>query len=85
MHSSAMYTANVPMDGWRALLLGTMDYIPPYILVLRSILSLRHFMPAISEADVESRSTTAFGPISTSGHGSAASAIIFAEGRQNER
>ena len=60
-----------------------MEYIPPYTLVPRFILSLRKLYARDLRGRPGSEIDTAFGFTSVSGHGAGASAIMFAEGGQN--
>ena len=74
----------LPTNGWWQIFLPTIEYIPPYTLVPRLILSLR----ALYARDLQGRRgsdiDTAFGLTSTSSHGAAVSAIMFADDGQNE-
>ena len=73
---------DVPMIGWRAILAGVMNYIPAYTLSPRFILSLRRLYARDVRGGLGSDIDTAFGLTSLPGAG--ASAIVFANGGQNE-
>ena len=77
-------TGNVPTDGWRVILLSTMEYIPPYTLVPRFILSLRKLYARDLRGRHGGDIDTAFGFAPTSTRGAAASVIMFADAGQNE-
>ena len=79
-----MFTGNVSVDGWQAILLGTMELIPPCVLVLRFILSLRKLYARDLQGRRGSDIDTAFGFTSGSGRGAVASAIMFADVGGNE-
>ena len=77
-------TGSLSTDGWWPILIGMMEYIPPYTLVPRFILSLR----ALYARDLQGRRgsdiDTAFGLTSASSHGTVTSVIMFMDARQNE-
>ena len=77
-------TGNVPKNGWWPILIGMMEYIPPYTLVPRFILSLRKLYTSDLRGRRGSNIDTAFGLTSTSSHGAAASVIMFVDAGQNE-
>lgn len=75
--------AGIPPGGWW-ILLDMTQYIPPFTLVPRFILGLR----AVYARDLQGRRgsdiDSAFGLSSGSVHGATATAIVFADGGQNE-
>lgn len=80
---SILYYSTIPSDGfWQ--LLNVLEYVPPFTLVPRFILSLRALyardLQRIRGGDID----TAFGLTSRSGYDVAASAIVFAEAGENE-
>ena len=77
-------TGNLPTDGPWLVLLGMMEYIPPYTLVPRFILNLRKLYARDLRGRRGSEIDTAFGFTSTSSHGAGASAIMFTDAGQNE-
>ena len=79
-----MFTGNVSMDGWRVILLATIQYLPAFTLVPRFILSLRKLYARDLQGRRGSEIDTAFGLTSASGRGAVASAIMFADAGQNE-
>lgn len=77
-------TGKVPTDGWQIILLGTMDSVPPYTLVLRFILGLQKLCARDLRGRRGSEIDTAFGFTSGSGHGAITRAIMFVDGGQND-
>ena len=77
-------TANIPTDGWPAILFWTVELIPAITLVPRFILGLRALYARHVRGRRGSEIGTAFGFTSSSGHGAVASAIMFADAGQNE-
>ena len=77
-------TGDIPVDGWRLILVGVVELIPLYTLVPRFILSLRRLYERDLQGGRGSNIDTAFGVTSMSGHGGASSTIMFADGGQNE-
>ena len=71
-----MFTGNVSVDGWQAILLGMMELISPCVLVPRFILSLRELYACDLQGRRGSDINTAFGFTSGSGHGAVASTIM---------
>lgn len=76
-------TGNIPVDGWREIPLGIVESIPPYTLVPRFILGLRKLYASDLRGKHGGDIDTAFG--FTSAHGTVGSAIMFADGGQDER
>ena len=77
------YAASLSIDGWWILLMLA-QAIPIFTLVPRFILNLRELYARDLQGRRGSDIDTAFGLSSTPGHGPVASAIMFAEGGQNE-
>ena len=80
--SMLIQTGSLPTDGWPVILLGTIQYVPVITQVPRFIFSLRKLHARDLRGGFGSDIDTAFGL--TSGHGTTASAIMFADGGQNE-
>ena len=91
MNSMLLYAAvtvmfdatRLSISGWW-ILLGVAEYIPIFTLVPRFILNLRELYARDLQGRRGSDIDTAFGLTSASSHGPVASAIMFAEGAQNE-
>ena len=77
------YIAYLSLDGWWILLMLA-EWIPIFTLVPRFILNLRELYARDLQGRRGSDIDTAFGLTSASSHGPVASAIMFAEGAQNE-
>ena len=75
------YVVDIPMDGWWSLL-GVAQFVPAFTLVPRFILGLRQLYARDVQGRRGSDIDTAFGLTSAFDH--AASAIVFADGGQNE-
>lgn len=81
---SMLFATSVSVTGWQAIVLASMESIPPYTLVPRLILSLRKLYARDLRGGRGGNIDTAFGLTSGSGHGAAVSAIMFADGGENE-
>ena len=78
-------TGNLPLvDGWRIILFGSAQLIPPYTLVPRFILSLRKLYARDLQGRRGSDIDTAFGLTPVFTHGADLSAIVFADDGQNK-
>lgn len=77
------YVAQIPQDGWW-ILLAVPEYVPPFTLVPRFILSLRALYVRDLQGRHRSDVDTAFGLTSTAIQATSISTIIFAYDGQNE-
>ena len=77
-------TGDFPTNGWWQVLIGVVQYIAPFTLVPRFVLSLRELYARDLKGRVGGDIDTAFGLTSESGRGAALSAIKFAASAQNE-
>ena len=68
---------------WWAVVAGLIQFVPAFTLTPRLVLSLREVYARDLRGRMGSDMDTAFGLISTSSYGTAASTIIFAEGGRN--
>ena len=77
-------TVGIPTNGLLAILVWAIEGIPAITVVPRFILSLRKLYARDLRGRHGSDIDIAFGFTSASDHGAVASAIMFADGRQNE-
>ena len=77
-------TGDIPVDGWRLILVGVVELIPLYTLVPRFILSLRKLYVRDLPGRRGNEIDTAFGSTPAFGRGAVASTMVFADAEQNE-
>ena len=73
-----------PTNGWWQVLIGVVQYVAPFTLVPRFILSLRELYTQELKGKVGGDIDTAFGLTSESDRGAALSTVKFAASAQNE-
>lgn len=79
------FAANISTTGWRALVIGIVEYVPVFTLTPRFILSMRQLYARDSRGrggsyDID----TEFGLTSVDGRGVGGTAIVFADVVQNK-
>ena len=67
---------------WQVVLVGIVQYVPAFVLAPRLVLSLRELYARDLQGRCGSDIDTAFG-LTSSGHGTVGSQIVFAEGGQD--
>lgn len=75
---------NIRTDGWRTMLIGMVQFIPPFVLVPRFILGLRQLYARDLQGRHANDIDTALGLTWASGLNAVASTIMFADAGQNE-